>query len=58
MLNQNIISNKFDLNWSTTFSYKVSNGLAYSVKARIALQPWHLIRGRHGTKLILEYMVN
>jgi hypothetical protein len=21
MLNQNIISNKFDLNWSTTFSY-------------------------------------
>jgi len=30
MLNQNIISNKFDLNWSTTFSY---TGVGFSTCA-------------------------
>ncbi len=31
MSNQNIISNKFDLNWSTTFSYIMLNDIKLSI---------------------------
>jgi hypothetical protein len=35
MNNRNIISNKFNLNWSTTFSYTGSNAVAYRDKSKL-----------------------
>jgi hypothetical protein len=41
MFIQNIISNKFDLNWSTTFSYNSLHQLAVSIKCCFPNLPLH-----------------
>jgi hypothetical protein len=38
MNNQNIISNKFDLNWSTSFSYKAYSDSTERQKSEILLK--------------------